>query len=87
MCFFLVLLLLGPRVTLIIFWLFQTSRFNMVFDSIIWPLLGVLFLPWTTLMYVIVSPGGFSNWDWFWIGLMLLADILSYVGGKYRYHR
>ena len=47
----------------------------------IWPVLGIVFLPWTTLMYVIVAPGGVVGWDWLRVGLMLAADIASYVGG------
>jgi hypothetical protein len=74
---------MGPRAALVFFWLFQTTRFNMAFDSIIWPLLGVIFLPWTTIMYIIVEPGGIIGWDWFWLGLMFMFDILSYGGSYY----
>jgi hypothetical protein len=31
----------------------------------IWPLLGLIFLPWTTLMYVIVFP--VIGLDWLWL--------------------
>ena len=45
------------------------------------PFLGLLFLPWATLMYVIVYPvGGF---DWVWLGMAFLADLASYSGGAY----
>ena len=81
MCFLLILLFLGPRVALVYFWLFQTARFDLVFDTIAWPLLGILFLPWTTLMYLFVAPGGVTEWDWFWLGLMFIADMASYGGG------
>jgi hypothetical protein len=40
-----------------------------------------LFLPWATLMYVIVFPGGIDGFDWVWLGL--LADLLSYGGGAF----
>lgn len=83
MCLFFILLIFGPRVAMFFFWLFDTTRFNTAFDSIIWPLLGIIFVPWTTLMYVIVNPGGLSGWDWFWLGLMLLADIASYTSSAY----
>ncbi|MEA3323179.1 MAG: hypothetical protein U9Q12_03060 [Patescibacteria group bacterium] len=82
-CLFMVLIMLGPRVALICFWLFNTARFNLAFDNIIWPILGVIFIPWTTLMYIIVSPGGIVGWDWLWLGLMLLADIASYGSNAY----
>ena len=32
-------------------------------------------------MYVIVSPGGVLGWDWFWLGIMLVFDILWYTSG------
>ncbi len=44
---------------------------------------GLLFLPWTTLMYVLVSPGGVVGIDWLWIGLAVVADIASYSGSAY----
>ena len=87
-CLFLVLLMLGPRIFNIFWWLFQSLRWQTAFSDIfggglwwIWPVLGIIFLPWTTLMYVLVAPGGVVGWEWFWIGLMLIADIASYTGG------
>jgi hypothetical protein len=35
-------------------------------------------------MYVIVAPGGVVGFDWLWLGLMLVADILWYTGGGFR---
>lgn len=32
-------------------------------------------------MYIIVAHGGVAGWDWFWIGIMVFADIASYTGG------
>ena len=90
-CFFLVLVFLGPRIGGILWWLFQPARwqaaFNNWFDGTlwwIWPILGIIFLPWTTIMYVIVAPGGIAGWDWLWLGLMLVADIVSYTSGAGR---
>ena len=34
-------------------------------------------------MYLIVYPGGLVGFDWVWLGLGLLFDILSYSGGAY----
>lgn len=82
-CFLTVLLFLGPRLGVVYMWLFQTATFNAAFDAIIWPLLGFLFLPWTTLMYIFVASGGITGWEWFWLGLMFIADISSYGGGAY----
>ena len=81
MCFFLTLLLLGPRAILLIWWIVNPVMWAAAFSTFIWPLLGFLFLPWTTLMYVLVAGGGISGGDWLWMALALVADIASYAGG------
>lgn len=90
-CAFLGLVVLGPRIMGIFWWLFNPSFWNRAFNGWpaaniwwIWPVLGLIFLPWLTLMYVIVSPGGVTGWDWLWIGLALVADIASYSGSYYK---
>ncbi len=84
-CFFSVLLFLGPRAAILIWWLVNPLLWQATFDRFIWPLLGFIFLPWTTLMYVIVAPAGTGvvGFDWLWLGLALLADISMYAGGGY----
>jgi hypothetical protein len=81
MCLFLTLLLLGPRAAIIFWWLIEPVRWSVVFDSFFLPFLGFLFLPWTTLMYVVVGIGGITGWDWLWIGLAVFADLATYAGG------
>jgi hypothetical protein len=61
----------------------QSARWESTFSTFIWPLLGFVFLPWTTLMYVAVAPRGVTGLDWLWLGLALLVDIGSYPGGAY----
>ena len=81
-CLFTVLVFLGPRFAGIIWWIANPARWvGVAFDSALWPILGLLFLPWTTLMYVIVAPGGVVGWDWLWVGLAALGDIGMYAGG------
>ncbi len=83
-CLFTTLVLAGPRRAGVLWWLFQPVRWQAAFNgSWLWPLLGLLFLPWLTLMYVIVAPGGITGFDWVWLGLALVADIASYSGGAY----
>jgi hypothetical protein len=81
MCLFLILLLFGPRSVIVVWWLLQPLRWDATFGSFIVPFLGFLILPWTTLMYVIVAPGGLVGLDVLWMGLAVLADIASYTGG------
>lgn len=83
-CFFVILVFLGPRAGGALWWLFQPARWNAAFTSWIWPVLGIIFLPWATMMYVIVFPGGIVGWDWLWLGLGLFADIAWWAGGGFR---
>jgi hypothetical protein len=82
-CFFTTLLLLGPRFAVLIWWLIRPVYVNTVFNTWIWPLLGIIFLPWTTLMYLIVGGGGIVGFDWVWLVLAIIADLASYGGGAY----
>jgi hypothetical protein len=82
-CAFTTLVLLGPRAGILLWYLVQPMRWQATFSTWIWPLLGAIFVPWLTLMYVIVSPAGITGFDWLWLGLALVADIASYGGGAY----
>ena len=83
-CFFTAMVLLGPRAAIIVWGIAQPVRWQAAFSTFIWPLLGFLFLPWTTLMYVAVAPGGVTGVDGIWLGLAVFADIASYAGSAYR---
>ena len=82
-CLFTTLVLFGPRLGILIWWLIDPIRWNLAFQSFIWPLLGFLFLPWTTIMYVSVGINGLSWFDWIWLAIALLVDLGSYGGGAY----
>lgn len=84
-CFVTMLALLGPRMGALVWWLINPARFDLAFDTFIWPFLGFLFMPWTTLMYVVVwSPvSGVGTFGWVWLALAFLTDISSYIGGGY----
>jgi hypothetical protein len=70
---------LGPRIALLAWWIFG-DKVDAAFGSWIWPLLGLLFLPWTTLMYVIAwGPlDGVSGAGWLLVALGVALDIASY---------
>ena len=49
---------LFPRFVLFVFWIARPDRMDAIFTSFVWPLLGLVFLPFTTLMYVLLwQPG------------------------------
>ena len=85
-CFFLTLMFLGPRIGFLVYWLLAPVRVNLAFTGFNFPWLvgiaGLVFAPWTTLMYAIVFP--LNGWDWLWIGLAIGADIATYMGGTYK---
>ena len=81
MCLFLSLIFLGPRTVILLWWLIEPVRWSVTFDTFFIPFLGALFIPWTTLMYVLVQPGGVTGWDLLWLGFALAADIASVAGG------
>ena len=86
-CFLLALFALGPRIGLLVYWLIPYGRvqISLAFSNWFWPLLGWIFLPWTTLMYVFVyGANGLVGFDWVWLGLALVADIATYTGGGYK---
>jgi len=87
-CFFTTLLFFGPRLAFLIYWLLPIGRIKIfaAFNTWIWPLLGLIFLPWATLMYVIVFPVA-GVFDWIFLGLALAADIAGYAGGAQNRHR
>jgi len=82
-CFLTSLVLLGPRAAILVWWLLNPLRWQLTFSTFIWPLLGFIFVPWTTLMYVLVAPGGIVMFDWILLALAVLADIGMYAGGGY----
>ena len=70
----------APRLVLIIMWIVG-PRINAAFDTWIWPLLGLIFLPYTTIMFVLVwSPvTGVYGWDWVWIALGVWMDVMKWT--------
>jgi hypothetical protein len=88
-CFWTVLIFIGPRAAILVWWLVQPLRWQLAFgNNFLAALLGFIFLPWLTLAYVLVAPGGIVGFDWIWLGLGLLIDIAQWSGGGYRHrHR
>lgn len=82
-CIVTALLIVGPRAALIVWWLLDSARFGATFEGLLVPILGFLFLPWTTLMYVVAAPGGVSGLEWALLVVALLIDLGAH-GGTYR---
>jgi hypothetical protein len=76
-CLFALLGGVFPRLALFIVWVARPARVDAAVDTFLLPLLGIVFLPFATLMYVLLStPGrGLTGWDWFWVVGAGLLDI------------
>jgi hypothetical protein len=53
------------------------------------PILGVVFLPITALVYVLVYvPGaGVTGWSWLWVAIAFLVDLGTHGSGVYANNR
>jgi hypothetical protein len=89
-CLFVVLALLVPRVAMVVVFFF-TDWFGRTFDTWLLPLLGFIFLPYTTLAYMgaMLNAGGITLGWLVIIILAVLADVGHWGGGGYthRYKR
>jgi hypothetical protein len=87
MCLVIFALIFSPRLVMVIWWLLDMARWSSTFDSILLPILGFVLAPWTTLMYVLVAPGGINGIDWLLLGGAALVDLASLGGGAARRRR
>jgi hypothetical protein len=76
-------LFIGPRIGGTFWLLARPLLWQVAFSSWLWPLFGLLLLPWTTLMYVLVFIGGVTGSEWLWIALGAAVDLASYFGRAY----
>ena len=85
MCLFAILAGLFPRFAFAIYWIARPNVVDAVFGTFIVPLVGLIFLPFTTLMYTILwTPGtGVSGWDWLWVGIAFVLDLGHYTYSAY----
>jgi hypothetical protein len=67
------------RMFLIFAWIARPIAFDAAFGSFIVPCLGFLFLPFTTLMYLILvqGVGRLAGLDYLWLILAVVLDIAS----------
>jgi hypothetical protein len=71
-----------PRLAVLFIWLARPGMFEAAIGSALVALLGIIFLPFTTLVYVVLwMPGGLTGLDWLWVFLAFLLD-LSALGAS-----
>ena len=82
-CLFSLLVAGAPRLALVLLWIFRPGRVDAAFNTDLLPILGLLFLPFVTFVYVMIAPQGVQGLDWLWLGLALLADVGVWAVGGY----
>lgn len=76
-CLLAVLALITPRLTVALLWFF-THWFSGMFGTVLWPILGFIFLPTTLLWYSAVQHwfgGHWTLWPISGIVIALLIDV------------
>ena len=98
-CLGVILLAGAPRFALLVWWITDPTRVVGTFarwtatvggvtsPMWIWPLAGFLLVPWTTVAYVFVAPGGISTLEWVILGIALLIDLSTHGGGGRAYQQ
>lgn len=84
-CLFALIALAAPRIVILALWFFS-NWFSGLFATILWPLLGFIFLPTTLLWYTAVQHWWGGQWSlWPIVGLVvaLMIDV-SPAGGRRR---
>lgn len=85
-CLFALIALAAPRIVILVLWFFSTW-FKGMFVTLLWPVLGFIFLPTTLLWYTAVHHWWHGVWTlWPIVGLViaLMIDISPARGRRRR---
>ena len=84
-CWLLIGFAFAPRLALFLMWLIN-DRISAAFGGVLLPLAGFFLMPWTTLIYVLVSPGGLSFLETVLLIIAAGADLGVWGGGAKKRH-
>jgi hypothetical protein len=91
-CLILILAALFPRFVMIMIAIF-TNWFSAAFDTVLWPILGFLFMPYTTLAYMAAMLNNHHTANGGWLAVIIIAALIDLGGnggsarGARRYRR
>jgi len=88
-CLLTLIALCVPRVLIFFIWLL-TDWFSRGFETVVWPVLGFLFMPYTTLAYLAAMLRNDHSLSGWWVVLVVFAvlvDLSHWGGGQRAYHR
>jgi hypothetical protein len=73
-----------PRLLLLCIWLFS-HYLDRAYQTVLWPLLGFIFMPMTTLAYAwAINTNGTVNGGYFFVVLLSALIDLGVIGGSSR---
>ena len=75
-CLLVLVALLAPRLVILCLW-FLTTWFRGIFDNLLFPILGFIFLPTTMLWYSCVHNFYGGAWGGFQIVVLIIAVIID----------
>jgi hypothetical protein len=80
-CLFVIVAGFFPRVALVIVWI-ATDLVDRAFSTWVIPLLGLFFLPFTTLVYALAWVPGvhLGNGRWIWVAIAFVVELIGYAG-------
>lgn len=81
-CLFLILIGVSPRIGIVALWLASDWVERAFNDGVVLPVLGLIFLPWTTALYVVgyVIGDGATPWGWLGFAIGLFLDVALHAG-------
>lgn len=85
-CLLALIALAAPRIVILLLWFFSTW-FAGLFTTLLWPVLGFIFLPTTLLWYTVVLRwfgGQWTLWPIVGIVIALLIDLSPSTGRRRR---
>jgi hypothetical protein len=85
-CLLLLVILLFPRVTLVLMWLFSTYLQRAFHGDLMLPILGFIFLPLTTIVYAWELNSGMptAGLNLVWLLIAVIIDLGGLGGGAHR---
>src|SRR5690606_2114199 len=76
-CFLWLFALLTPRVVIVLVWLFNAPYLRRAYETFIWPILGFIFMPLTTLAYAWAHNSTDGNIRGFPLVIVVIAVLMD----------
>ena len=85
-CIFLLLGLALPRIFMVLIWLFS-PWFQNAYQTSLWPFMGFLFMPYTTLAYMLAMLQNNHSLSGIWLVIFIIAVLSDLGQGGHASHR